>query len=75
MRVDGRRPEGPDADWIHLPDPIADAIRALSARIDALERGVAEVAGAARRTRRRPRSRPLRPRARAATRPAAERAQ
>jgi len=24
VRVDGRRPEGPDADWIHLPDPIAD---------------------------------------------------
>ena len=29
VRVDGRKPEGPDADWIHLPDPIADAIRAL----------------------------------------------
>ncbi|MGE4121105.1 MAG: serine O-acetyltransferase, partial [Solirubrobacterales bacterium] len=23
VRVEGRRPEGPDADWIHLPDPIA----------------------------------------------------
>ena len=33
MRVDGRRVEGPDADWIHLPDPIAEAIQALSARI------------------------------------------
>ncbi len=21
VRVEGRRPEGPDADWIHLPDP------------------------------------------------------
>ena len=28
VRVEGRRPEGPDADWIHLPDPIADAIKA-----------------------------------------------
>ena len=25
VRVEGRRPEGPDADWIHLPDPVADA--------------------------------------------------
>jgi serine O-acetyltransferase len=45
VRVDGRRPEGPDADWIHLPDPVADAIRALSSRLDALERAVAELAG------------------------------
>ena len=30
VRVEGRRPEGPDADWIHLPDPIAEAIKALS---------------------------------------------
>jgi serine O-acetyltransferase len=37
VRVDGRRPEGPDADWVHLPDPIADAIKALSSRISALE--------------------------------------
>jgi len=37
VRVEGRRPEGPDADWVHLPDPIADAIKALSARIAALE--------------------------------------
>jgi serine O-acetyltransferase len=37
VRVEGRRPEGPDADWIHLPDPVADAIRGLSARIAALE--------------------------------------
>src|ERR1700716_708150 len=37
VRVEGRRPEGPDADWVHLPDPIADAIRALSSRIEALE--------------------------------------
>jgi serine O-acetyltransferase len=37
VRVEGRRPEGPDADWVHLPDPIADAIKALSTRIAALE--------------------------------------
>jgi serine O-acetyltransferase len=37
VRVEGRRPEGPDADWAHLPDPIADAIKALSRRIAALE--------------------------------------
>jgi serine O-acetyltransferase len=36
VRVEGRRPEGPDADWVHLPDPIADAIRGLSSRIAAL---------------------------------------
>ena len=29
VRVEGRRPDGPDADWIHLPDPVADAMRAL----------------------------------------------
>ena len=43
VRVDGRRVEGPDADWIHLPDPIAEAIQALSSRIGALERTVAEL--------------------------------
>src|SRR6476646_4437978 len=37
VRVEGRRPEGPDADWIHLPDPIADAIKSLASRISALE--------------------------------------
>ncbi len=37
VRVEGRRPEGPDADWVHLPDPIADALTALSARIAELE--------------------------------------
>src|SRR6202451_3975518 len=39
VRIEGRRPEGPDADWIHLPDPVADAIRGLSTRIAALETG------------------------------------
>src|SRR5579862_2278591 len=38
VRVEGRRPEGPDTDWVHLPDPIADAIKALATRISALER-------------------------------------
>jgi len=37
VRVEGRRPEGPDADWVHLPDPIADAIKALARRIETLE--------------------------------------
>src|ERR1700722_5760300 len=37
VRVEGRKPEGPDADWIHLPDPVADAIKGLSARIAELE--------------------------------------
>jgi serine O-acetyltransferase len=37
VRVEGRRPEGPDADWVHLPDPIADAIKSLASRIVALE--------------------------------------
>jgi serine O-acetyltransferase len=45
VRVEGRRLEGPDADWIHLPDPIADAIQALSARIAELERRLAEAEG------------------------------
>jgi serine O-acetyltransferase len=39
VRVEGRRPEGPDADWIHLPDPVAEAIRGLSSRIAAIEAG------------------------------------
>jgi serine O-acetyltransferase len=43
VRVDGRRVEGPDADWIHLPDPIAEAIQALSSRIASLEQMVAEL--------------------------------
>jgi serine O-acetyltransferase len=43
VRVDGRRVEGPDADWIHLPDPVAEAIQALSSRIATLERMIAEL--------------------------------
>ncbi len=37
VRVDGKRPEGPDADWAHLPDPVADAIKALARRVAELE--------------------------------------
>jgi serine O-acetyltransferase len=43
VRVEGRRPEGPDADWVHLPDPIADALKSLSARIAALEERTGEL--------------------------------
>jgi serine O-acetyltransferase len=38
VRVEGRTIEGPDTDWIHLPDPIAEAIKELSDRIARLER-------------------------------------
>src|SRR5215207_161912 len=41
VRVEGRRPEGPDADWVHLPDPVADAIKVLSRRLAELERELA----------------------------------
>jgi serine O-acetyltransferase len=37
VRIEGRRPEGPDADWIHLPDPVAEAIRGLASRLAVLE--------------------------------------
>ena len=49
VRVEGVRPEGPDADWAHLPDPVADAVKMLSARVAELERRLAEAEGAARR--------------------------
>jgi serine O-acetyltransferase len=45
VRIDGRRPEGPDADWIHLPDPIAEAIAGLASRIAALEQAVSKLSG------------------------------
>ena len=47
VRVEGKRPEGPDADWIHLPDPVADAIRSLSDRLAAIEDRLAEIDGRA----------------------------
>ncbi len=46
VKIEGRRVEGPDADWIHLPDPIAEAIKALSTRIAEVERRLAELDGA-----------------------------
>jgi serine O-acetyltransferase len=46
VRVEGRRVEGPDADWIHLPDPIAEAIKSLSERIADLEQRLAALDGA-----------------------------
>ena len=46
VRVEGRKPEGPDADWVHLPDPIADALKALSRRIAELEQELDQVRGA-----------------------------
>jgi serine O-acetyltransferase len=45
VRVEGKRPSGPDADWAHLPDPVADAIRALSKRVAELEKLLAEETG------------------------------
>src|SRR3954466_12219380 len=45
VRVDGRKVEGPDADWIHLPDPVAAAIRARARRIEELEATLAEREG------------------------------
>jgi serine O-acetyltransferase len=45
VRVEGRRPTGPDADWAHLPDPVADAIKALSQRVAELERLLVEATG------------------------------
>ncbi len=45
VRVDGRKPVGPDADWIHLPDPVADAIKRLSERIESLDARVSELSG------------------------------
>ena len=47
VRVEGRRPEGPDADWIHLPDPVADAIRSLSERLALVEERLAGLDGRA----------------------------
>jgi serine O-acetyltransferase len=45
VRVDGKRPGGPDADWVHLPDPVADAIRGLANRLTELEELVADLTG------------------------------
>jgi serine O-acetyltransferase len=45
VKVSGKKPEGPDADWAHLPDPVADAIRALSNRIRDLEAEMEQATG------------------------------
>jgi serine O-acetyltransferase len=46
VRVEGKRPEGPDADWAHLPDPVADAISSLSRRVAELEEELGRERGA-----------------------------
>jgi len=46
VRVDGRKVEGPDADWAHLPDPVADAISSLSRRVAELEAELGREKGA-----------------------------
>ncbi len=45
VRVEGRKVEGPDSDWIHLPDPIADSMRKLSDRLAELERRLEAIDG------------------------------
>jgi len=45
VRVEGRKVEGPDADWIHLPDPIADAMGVLGRRVVELEAQVRALGG------------------------------
>jgi serine O-acetyltransferase len=46
VRVEGRKVEGPDADWAHLPDPVADAISSLSRRVAELEAELGREKGA-----------------------------
>jgi serine O-acetyltransferase len=57
VKVEGQSPEGPDTDWIHLPDPVADALKGLADRITELEHMVAELTG---RERKQAEVRPLR---------------
>ena len=45
VRVEGKKPQGPDADWVDLPDPVADAIRGLANRLTELEALVADLTG------------------------------
>jgi serine O-acetyltransferase len=45
VRVEGKKPTGPDADWAHLPDPVADAIMGLANRLTELEELLAEQTG------------------------------
>ena len=46
VRVEGKKVEGPDADWAHLPDPVADAISSLSRRVAELEAELGREKGA-----------------------------
>jgi serine O-acetyltransferase len=45
VRVEGKKVEGPDTDWIHLPDPIAVAMKELSKRIAELEQRLDRING------------------------------
>ena len=45
VRVEGARPDAPDADWLPLPDPVADAISSLSRRVAELEAALEEATG------------------------------
>jgi serine O-acetyltransferase len=45
VRVEGKKVEGPDTDWIHLPDPIAEAMKELSRRMTELEHRLARLTG------------------------------
>jgi serine O-acetyltransferase len=45
VRVEGQPLEGPDTDWIHLPDPIAEAMKELSVRISEIEQRLARLTG------------------------------
>jgi serine O-acetyltransferase len=45
VRVEGHPVEGPDTDWIHLPDPIAEAMKELSERIGELEKRLGDATG------------------------------
>lgn len=45
VRVEGKKVEGPDADWIHLPDPIAEAMKRMAERIEDLEARIAALDG------------------------------
>ena len=47
VRVEGRKPQGPDTDWIHLPDPVQDAIKQVSERLAAIERRLETIDGEA----------------------------
>jgi serine O-acetyltransferase len=45
VRVEGKKVEGPDTDWIHLPDPIAEAMKELSRRMTEVEQRLARLTG------------------------------